>query len=123
MNSRVYLFSTAINELKISPIFGNGPLHYQQKYEGTFPHNLVFELMADFGIVGVVIVFLIVAYIYLSALRNAFKTKNRELGMLLTMLTMYIPMYLAYTSFYSNGFFIFTICILLFCRIKRKKVE
>lgn len=123
MNSRVYLFSTAINEFKTSPIIGHGPLHYQLKYRGTFPHNLVFELMADFGSVGLVIVFIIVAYIYLYALVKAFKTKDRELGMLLAMLTMYIPMYLAYTSFYSNGFFIFTICVLIFYVIKSKNAK
>lgn len=121
MNNRTYLFSTAWSEFKTSPVIGHGALHYQQKYEGTFPHNIVFEIMADYGAVGVLVIAFIILYTYFYAISVAFKTSRRELGMLLTFLTMYIPMHLLYHSLYSNGIFIFTASILILYRIQNKK--
>lgn len=123
MNNRTYLFSTAWNEFKTSPAIGHGALYYQQKYEGKFPHNIVFEIMADFGIVGLLVLAVIILYTYFYAISAAFKTSKRGLGILLTFLTMYIPMHLLYHSLYSNGVFIFTVSILVLYRIKNKKAK
>lgn len=121
INSRVVLWSTAWNEFCSAPMIGNGPLHYQQKYEGTFPHNLVLEIMVDYGLVGTAIVAIIVLYCYLRAIVIAVKTSDRLMGEMLIMLTMYIPMHLLYHSLYSNGIFIFTICSLIFFVIKHSR--
>lgn len=121
MNSRAYLWSTAWNEFMSSPLLGNGLLYYQQKYESTFPHNIVLEIMADFGLVGLIIIGAIVMYFYLYAIYSAHKTSNRQLSQLLAMITMYVPMHLLYHSLYSNGIFIFTVCVLVFYKIYTKK--
>ncbi|WP_276947705.1 O-antigen ligase family protein [Acetatifactor muris] len=52
-SARVYLYRIAIEEAKRNWVGGMGPLGYQQKY-GTYPHNLILEVLADFGyIIGI----------------------------------------------------------------------
>ena len=120
INSRVYLWSTAWNEFSSAPLMGHGPLYYQQKYEGYFPHNVVLEIMVDYGLVGVLLVGVLVLYTYFYAIVLAVKTSDRMLGELLALVTAYIPMHMLYHSLYSNGIFIFTVCVLLFIVIKTK---
>ncbi len=122
INSRVYLWSTAWNEFKNSPLIGNGILYYQQKYDGTFPHNIIFELMCDFGIVGTVLFFGAALYLLVSCVIIAVKIKSYGMGQMLVFIISYIPMHLLYHSLYFNGILFFTFVILLFLRIKNKSV-
>ena len=47
--SRSYLWQLAIKEVQQRPLRGMGPLGFQIKYQ-TYPHNILLECMADFGI-------------------------------------------------------------------------
>lgn len=53
--ARVYLYKLAFIEANKTIIWGKGPLGYQLKYE-TYPHNIILEIMADYGYVVMVIV-------------------------------------------------------------------
>lgn len=120
INSRVYLWSTAWNEFRSAPLTGHGALYYQQKYEGYFPHNVILEIMVDHGLVGMLLIGALVLFTYFYAIILAVKTSDRLLGELLALITAYVPMHLLYHSLYSNGIFIFTVCVLLFIVINKK---
>ena len=57
---RKYLMSMTFKEFSESKIIGKGPLYFQNTYE-IYPHAPIFELMSDFGTIGLLI--FIIAYI------------------------------------------------------------
>lgn len=113
INNRLYLWSTSFGEFLESPVVGAGPLHYQLKYGGTFPHNILLETLSDFGLLGTVAFLFMVAaplsYCSVMSVRHGFAQVKRLLCFIVT----YIPAYLLYTSFYFNGILIFSVIALL----------
>jgi O-antigen ligase len=68
VDNRVGIWQTSIDSIKSSPIFGKGFMtykHIRALYPGSYPtshsHNILIELLMDFGIVGTCIVFV---YLY-----------------------------------------------------------
>lgn len=121
--SRNYLWLAAINEFNKNRIFGNGLMHFQKKYVGTFPHNVLLEALSDFGIVGVTIIggfslILFVAYIY-----RAFKRGEYEILRILLLASAYIPSFFIYTSLYRDTTLTFLLSIMIFYFIKRDETR
>ncbi len=112
--SRVFLWSFSWGEFLSSKLIGKGCLHYQNKYMDSFPHNVVLEILADFGIVGFLIFFGITVPCFIFLLKHAWKTKDQYDGAMLAFILMYIPMHLLYHSLYFNGVLLFTVFYLIF---------
>lgn len=53
-STRIYLYRLALKEANLEPLFGQGVMSYQLKY-GTYPHNVVLEMAADFGYIATAI--------------------------------------------------------------------
>lgn len=112
-NFRVYLWSTAWGEFTSAKLLGKGCLHYQIKYEETFPHNVVLELLADFGVVGFVLFFAVTIFCFVYLLLNAHKTRKKTKSAMLAFIFMYIPMFLLFHSLYFNGVLFFAVCYMI----------
>lgn len=111
------LWSLAIDEFCKNPLLGNGVLYFQTKYDGTYPHNIILELLVDFGIVGLGIflslVFTLVTYIVINLKKGRL---NLYFEMIIFLIS-YIPLHMLYASFYSNGILLFTmICMGYMCK-------
>ena len=48
--ARFYLWQLAIKEMRQRPLLGMGPAGFQIKYK-TYPHNILFECLSDFGLI------------------------------------------------------------------------
>ena len=121
MNERAYLWSTALGEFNASKLIGNGCLHYQNKYETTFPHNVVLELLADFGVVGFLVFFGIVISCFALLMVQAIREKNATKGTMLAFVCVYIPMHLLFHSLYFNGILLFTVSYLILETVKHTR--
>lgn len=115
---RDMLWRTAIMEFMKSPLLGNGPMFYVTKYDGMFPHCILLEILADFGLAGFgCVLALAVCFLVLAAKRGWFK--NERFLLLLIFILMYVPMLLLYTTVYSNGTLLFDFTVmLLLCFLK-----
>lgn len=75
LNSRIDIYRLALMEYSKSPIIGNGPLSFSEKYEG-YPHNIALEILTDFGTVGIVLflvaIFLILRNIWIVILKDKY---------------------------------------------------
>lgn len=71
---RSILQEYAIGEFKKSPIFGNGAMYFQQKYS-NYPHSIIYELLSDFGIVGLIIYLGAFIVLFLLNIKSALKNK------------------------------------------------
>ncbi len=113
---RSFLWAAAINEWRKSPVFGNGVRHYQNKYRGTFPHNMALEMLSDFGVVGLIVLMLMFCALLIFIL-HAEKKKKNGMGLHVVIFGLgFVPSYLTYTSLYQNGSFLFTSMLLVaFC--------
>lgn len=99
---RTFLWRMAIEEFKKHPLAGNGPCYYKNKYDGYFPHNILLESMADFGLVGLAGVVVLWLYCFIKGLYY-YRNGNSTYGFLfIVLLFSHIPRYLLYTTIYSN---------------------
>lgn len=64
VGGRMYLWRSAIEEIKSAPIIGQGPFFFQCRY-GTYPHNFFFELATDFGLILTFAVALLGLYVFI----------------------------------------------------------
>lgn len=111
--ARAYLFQLALIEAKEAPITGLGPMGYQMKYK-TYPHNIFFEALADFGIViglSFCIACALLATIVLKKARH-----DLLWGGLLLLLCPQVVRYLLSGDLYVAPFLIF--CVALICLYK-----
>lgn len=116
---RIMLWKSAINEFKKSPIIGMGLLHYHDKYNGYFPHNVLLEALADMGIIGLIILFIIFIcvckYTY-----DAIMIKNKSQVALFILIFSYIPNLFLYNELYSNVIILSAVTIVLSLYLKNK---
>lgn len=120
---RTFLWRTAVQEFRKHPVFGNGPCYYKTKYDGFFPHNILLEVMADFGIVGLVIVIALGVYCFVIAFKNSIKDGNEYYFYLSLLLFSHLPRYLLYTTIYSNTTIAMTILVFLVPELLKKLSE
>lgn len=62
LNGRNSLWNTASMYISESPLFGKGIGYFEYKNEGTYPHNIIFQALCEFGVLfgGIVLLVLIV---------------------------------------------------------------
>ena len=112
-NNRDNLWSMAINEFKKSPIIGHGALFYQKKYDNYFPHNIILEIMTDFGIVGLIIILSFITLFLIRAIVLIKEQNNLSMAFLLLFGLSYIPAFLFYNSLYGDNAFAYLITLLV----------
>ena len=110
ISARKILFYTSIKEISMNPIGGMGLFGFQMKY-GTYPHNLLLEILTDFGLVLGLPTLLIITifFIYIALVRklSSFETLIRNL-IIVTM-----PFLMVSGTFYYNQiFFLFIFYVL-----------
>lgn len=112
--ARRYLWSTALDEIKSSPVLGHGPHAYEGKY-GTYPHNFFLELGADFGLPVMAAVLILGLYVFFRLIQCAF-TSRLYFAFTLYVLT-FLPRTMISGSLYGyENFLQYGFCILLlFC--------
>lgn len=119
--NRANLWTLALSEIKKTPIFGQGPLFYQSKYQGFFPHNMIFEILTDFGIVGLIIISTFIIFLFIQMLKTLKKQRDNEILLLMLFCISYLPSYLLYETLYNNNSLIFAITLFLIYIVFNKK--
>lgn len=67
-SGRSIYYETAISQFKEHPILGNGVATFSNKFGFyTYPHNLLLEILTQFGIIGLIAVLIIAVYVIKNA--------------------------------------------------------
>lgn len=110
MGARMYLWQSALREIKSTPLIGQGPFFFQMKY-GTYPHNFFLELATDFGLIVALTILIFGMYVFFRLCRIG----HREpvyMAFLLYVLA-FLPENMLSGSAYSNSvFFQYGFCVL-----------
>lgn len=116
VGGRMYLWQSAIKEIKSAPIIGQGPFFFQCKYE-TYPHNFFLELATDFGLVLTFLVFLLGLYVFVRLICLSLRFPA-YMAFTLYVLT-FLPQHMVSGSIYGQDvFFQYGFCILLVFKVK-----
>lgn len=111
MGGRLYLWLCAIKEIKAAPLFGNGIMAYESKYE-TDPHNFYLNLATDFGLVITVIVILIGLLTFIKMI--LLSKVNINILAFTLYIFVYLPNSMIGRSVYSStAFFQYGMCLVL----------
>lgn len=121
--NRIVLWDSAYQEFLKAPVFGNGCMYFQMKYD-YFPHNIVLELLCDFGVVGTLIAVALLLWGTIRALiyirRSCRQQAEDKVYGFLPVLVLgisYAPMHLLYTGLYANSMLLFLGMILIFMNL------
>ena len=124
---RYNLWYTAFGEFKKSPLIGQGALFYQTKYDEFFPHNIILEILTDFGIIGLIITMSIAILLIYKSIKYIRQKKDKSMLLILVFGLSYIPAYLLYNSLYSDNSLAFLITLLatyvIVNKEKNRKIE
>lgn len=117
---RNMMFRAAFDEFKKSPVVGNGPFYYQNKYN-VYPHNIVLEILCDLGVVGLVLLVSVV----LILLIKLFKLigDRKDVGIIILLCFVYVPQFMVSGTVYLNYILIFSITMAFLYVINRKHDE
>lgn len=108
---RLYLWKSALNEIKCAALWGQGPFFFQSKY-GTYPHNFFLELATDFGLIPTLAILLLGLYVFFRIIRLALCTPVYKAFLLYVLA--FFPQDMVSGSIYGDGvFFRYGFCILL----------
>ena len=118
---RANLWSLSLAEIKKAPIFGQGPMFFHSKYKEYFPHNIILEILTDFGIVGLIIVSTFIIFLFIQMLKALKKQRDNEMLLLMLFCISYLPSYLLYETLYNNNTLIFAITLFLIYIVFNKK--
>lgn len=111
ISARMYLWKSALKEIKCAPLWGQGPFFFHLKY-GTYPHNFFLELATDFGLILTLAILFLGFYVFFRIIRLASYTPV-YMAFLLYVLT-FLPRNMVSGSIYSDSvFFQYGFCILL----------
>ena len=113
-NHRTFLWKAAIAEYKKSPVIGNGPRYFTNKYSGFSPHNIFLEMMTDYGIIGLIVLTGIGIYCFVRGFRIYNKSGDANCFRAILLLFSHVPRYLFYTTLYSNCTIAMTVIIFIF---------
>ena len=124
---RYNLWNMAFREFKKSPLIGQGALFYQTKYDEFFPHNIILEILTDFGIVGLIIIMSFATLLIYKSIKYIKQKKDKSMLLILAFGLSYIPAYLLYNSLYSDNSLAFLITLLatyvIFNKEKTETIE
>lgn len=111
MGARMYLWQSALREIKSAPLAGQGPFFFQCRY-GTYPHNFFFELATDFGLILTVAVFLLGLYVFIRLICLALRFPA-YMAFTLYVLTFLPQIMVSGSAYGQNVFFQYGFCIFL----------
>ena len=121
ISNRVFLWTCTLDEFRKSPLIGNGVLYFQNKYVDYFPHNVVLEMLCDYGIIGVLIIGVLMIVLFIKTILYIKNNKDKNIFIILVFALTYIPSHLLYSSVYSNNQLIFLFTLLVLYNIKNMK--
>jgi len=78
MANRGSYYKVAIKEFLNSPIIGMGPMGYSVKY-GTYPHNVILELLCELGLIGAVPLLLLIIFVLFKIYNRMLKCEELEI--------------------------------------------
>ena len=107
--NRANLWGLSLAEIKKAPIFGQGFVFFQSKYKGFFPHNIVLEILTDFGIIGLLIFSAFIIFLLIRLLKSLKEKQDNEIVLFMIFCISYLPSYLLYETLYNNNSLIFAI--------------
>lgn len=119
---RNYLWKAAINEWRKSKIVGNGIKHYQTKYEGTMPHNVILELLSDYGLIGTIICTILFFALFIKTLIYI-RRKKSTLAIIMLLVIAFFPQFLFYTSVYNEAGLLFVVTFMISCLYISRKTK
>lgn len=116
---RTLLYKLSFSEFQKHLIIGNGSFSFQTQY-GTYPHNIFLELAADFGLVGVFLLF-IAAVFTIWILTKEAKT-NKVVSIYLLLGITFAAKFMVSSSIYSYEFvYIYGSCLYIACMLWAKR--
>lgn len=84
IRNRGTLYEIAVKEFLKSPLTGMGPGGYSEKYH-IYPHNAILELLAETGLAGTLVMFLLVVLALKKLLADAWLDKDAQYFLLIIM--------------------------------------
>ncbi|MEH7119241.1 O-antigen ligase family protein, partial [Neobacillus vireti] len=100
LSNRDQLYEGAVKLISEHPIFGIGIGNFDSIY-GIYPHNLVLELMVEFGLVGTIIFIFIIIMGYIKSLKS-----NKNIKVMMQFLfSLSIPQLMFSNSFWLSSTF------------------
>ena len=122
---RINLWTAAVKEFMKSPITGNGSRYFVDKYDGFFPHNMILELLADYGIVGCGIMIGLYIVLMISFLKRSFALNDKYRIIFLIYSLAMVPEYILYSTIYTDMFLHLpvTVFVIDFLMAQKRKKE
>ena len=110
LSGREEFWNEAISELDENILFGNGAGYYRTTNNGKYSHNLIFDILIEYGI----IIFMILAIIILKGILKLKKVEGKDRLIGIIFLSMWFPK-LFFSSYFQSelGFWLFIIWALL----------
>ena len=122
LNGRDLVYARGYELFKESPIYGNGIGVYADKYDGSYPHNLFIQLLAEGGIiltVPFIIIFLINLWYLIKPWIN--KDKIYEIRLYILFLFIICIPRLMFSSYFWREEAFWLLIFVLFSMLSNKK--
>lgn len=103
--TRPALLTVSLEEIKNQPWFGMGPMGFQFRYFGIYPHNIAIELLVELGVLFGGAVLAVLCYWAYALFQAAREVKSHRLILLFSV--SYIPMFLVSGSLWGDMAFLF----------------
>ena len=116
-SNRDIVYGNAIKDIKERPIFGYGLLMKGSHIEGSWPHNIILEILLQGGIVYLIL-FIIIS---ISILKKLYKMIKKGYALFIIPLFLYPVIMLCFSgSYLSTGLFWFSLTYILSYDIPQK---
>lgn len=118
-SNRDRVYSNAIMDIKRSPVIGYGLLMKGSFIEGSWPHNIILEVLLQGGIIYLFI-FLFLMFKVVKKLRLLLRNGHK---LFIVPVALYPIVMLCFSgSYITTGQFFFVITYIICCRVRRKSV-
>lgn len=94
----------ALKEYSKAKIFGNGPMYYLNKYD-RYSHNLFTDILCDFGIIGIILFFVLVMGLFIINLKSI--RNDRNTAMIAIFTVSMCASYMVSGNMYEGSFWVF----------------
>ncbi len=123
VGSRIELLNAAVDYFKESPIVGIGYGSFGFEFTGQedriAPHNILLEIAAETGVIGVVLFFIFLFGVYFYTIGK--KIKNDPVAIALIMLTLYLISQSLSTTYLTDSKALFLWLGILSCYYSKRK--
>ncbi len=125
VGSRIELVNAAFEYFKDSPFAGIGYGSFGLKFTGLEdriePHNILFEIASETGIIGIVLFFIFILGVYYYAIRR--KLKEDPIASTLIILTLYLIVQSLSTTYLTDSKALFLWLSILICYQSKPKTQ